>query len=450
MSARARLALFAIPVTFFAGAVAARVALAAHPARIEIDLAQPQPVVTGWGNFGALFAALLLLTLLGATLALVAFLRIARAGARFPLALVFASATVALAAAYAWPAIFSSDAYAYAAYGELARLGIDPYALRPPHLHDPFARAANWQWSGAFPPCVYGPGFVAIAAALVSLSGGHAVGTAIALLRAGAGLAFLTSALAFSNLIPAERRVATTAAFVLNPVALWAVCEGHNDAFGLCALTLGLALVPRSAAAGGFVAGVSAFLKATGGIAALALAPLVRLRVSAPASRYYLAGAVAGIALAAAAAVRWQLPALAALTHGRYAPQASLYSAVGAPSAAAAAALVLLAAVRLLAQREPAGLPWLGIGLWLAVPNPYPWYALWLVPVAAVGMPARPAVALWAVTILGAVRYLPDAVGNMKSGALTLVALAELAPIVLLLAAHPARLETRKEAAIPA
>ncbi len=454
MTARAAgaLALAAIPVSFGLGAFAARLALDERPARLRVDFAQPLVVVTAWGGLGWLLGAILIATLLCATLALGAFLiQAGRVKHRLPAALVYGAAVLSLGAAFTWPVVFSSDVYAYAAYGDLARAGIAPYAPPPATFHDPFVAAADWQWGGVFPPCVYGAGFVALSMAAVELVGRNAVANALALLRVAAALAFLGSAYLFSFLLPAERRLHGAAAFALNPLALWAVAEGHNDAFGICAVLAGAVVALRAAALGGLVLGLGPLLKAPGAIAALALAPLVGARAGAGAARRYLGGALAGLAVALAFALRLQLPAATAIAgHGHYVPEASLQALVGIGAGLTAALLVALAGVRLLSMGQAAGLVWLGIGLWLAIPNPYPWYALWILPAAAGGLPGRPAAALWAATILAALRYFPDAVGNIGSDGRTLLALAQLAPLGVLLAAYPRPVSSKKKEAAPA
>src|SRR4029077_16976547 len=63
---------------------------------------------------------------------------------------------------------FSSDVYAYAAYGGVARRGADPYVNAVMDRRNPLLAAAAWQWSGALPLCVYGPAFVGMARAVVA------------------------------------------------------------------------------------------------------------------------------------------------------------------------------------------------------------------------------------------------------------------------------------------
>lgn len=117
------------------------------------------------------------------------------------------------------------------------------------------------------------------------------------------------------------------------------------------------------------------------------------------------------------------------------------------------AALVLafglaLAGARRLRQGRRDGYAWLGIGAWLAIPTPYPWYVLWVLPAVSAAPASRAGAALWAVTILAVLRYLPDAAGNMGYDP-RILALAALAPLLILFVPVPARFSDMKVAARP-
>src|SRR5581483_9229595 len=102
----------------------------------------------GAGMWGVL--ALSVLAATGTTLCAMRVLRNSPADSRVALALIGGTAALALVAALTWPVLFSSDVYAYAAYGDEALRGIDPSAPLPAQVSDPILRAANWQWSGTF------------------------------------------------------------------------------------------------------------------------------------------------------------------------------------------------------------------------------------------------------------------------------------------------------------
>jgi hypothetical protein len=425
-----------VPLAFGAGSAAMRVLLQRAPRSIAVDLAQPLPVVTAWHAFGSAAFAILAFTIALATLGLlVAAPRFARGAAGRDGLLVVAIAALALLAAGSWPVVFSSDVYAYAAYGALAAAGHDPYAALAPSVSGPFVEAARWQWSGPFPRCVYGPLFVALARGEVALFGAAGVAATLTALRVSAGAAFLGSILlldsALGERVPAASRRLALCAYGLNPVALWTVAEGHNDAFVMLVVTAGAAAAARGARfAGPLLAALAPVLKAPGLLlAAVAACGVVAFRV--PERGRILAGVGLGTVLAAGIALPPLLPALGALgKHGRYAPQVSAQGLLGLGPALVLAALAAGYGVLLLRGGRRSGFAWLGIGVLLALPNPYPWYAPWLVPLALAAGAGASGVALWAATISAVVRYLPDAAGGLDAGTARLAALFAALPLL--------------------
>jgi hypothetical protein len=434
------------------GALAARLVLRGAPSAVAPDVAQPLAVVTGWHDFGTLLFGLLAGSLGLAAIGLaVALARLARRPDPGGALTVASVAAAGLAACFLWPVVFSSDTYAYAAYGDLALGGLDPYRAVPVGFHDGYVDAARWQWSGSFPLCVYGPAFVWIASLGVAATRGLGVNATLLGFRLLASLAFLASIGALHAALeaqPARRRFAATCAYGLNPVALWSVAEGHNDALALLCVLGGAALVRRVRPVAGAVAlGLSALLKAPGPLLGAALlldaglSPRLRVRLA------FALAAATGLALCVALPRQW--PALTAVgTHGHYAPSGSLQTLVGPLPALAVALATALAGAKRLARGEPDGYAWLGLGAWLAIPTAYPWYVLWVLPAVAAAPTSRPGAALWAVTILAVLRYLPDAAGNMAYDP-RILALAALAPLVILVAPFPARLLPMKAAAHP-
>ncbi len=438
MKLRAAAALSPVAASLALGGLAARVALRDPPPGLASDLAQPLVVVNAWHGFGAALFATLGGSIALAAVALVVALRRLRRSAEpgGPWTIVLAAA-LALAAAHLWPAVFSSDVYAYAAYGDLALHGLDPYRAVPSGFHDAFADAARRQWSGSFPACVYGPGFVALASLAVAAGASHGLGATFLLLRLSAALAFLASAAALYAALDdfsPGRRFAATCAYALNPVALWSVAEGHNDALMMFCVLGGAALTRQGRAAwGGLALGLSALVKAPGVLLGAALALDARAAPGPARARFALALGV-GAAAAASLALPLQLPALAAIdAHGRYAPTLSLPSLIGlAPALAVASGLGIVGAGRLWNGNRD-GYPCLALGLWLALPNPYPWYVLWVLPAVSAAPGSLVATALWGVTILSVLRYFPDAAGNMTVDS-RLLSAAALAPLVIVLA----------------
>jgi hypothetical protein len=468
----ARPALALIPAAFLAGAGLARVWLARAPNTIAVDLAQPLPVVTAWHGYGAVCFAILALAIACATLGLGLGLR-AMLGAQLratagpglrprpardaSISGILTLATLAIVSAWTWPFVFSSDTYAYAAYGALALHGLDPYSPVPPALHGALVDAARRQWSGAFPPCVYGPLFVGLARTIAAATAGLSPAATLWTFRVLAAAAFLAGVPCLWAALERagdERRSFAVCAYALNPVVLWSVAEGHNDAF-LMLVVLGAAALgragrtPPAGAAAGLLAGLSALVKAPGALLAGVAAAGI-WRTGGPADRATARWMLAGLALAAALAVPPLLPALRAIgAHGRYEPQVSLQGLAGPWVAAAVAAGAAVAGVRALARRRRAGYPWLGIAVVAALPNTYPWYALWLAPCAIAGGRGRASVALWSATIFSVVRYLPDATGDMGNVPLRAAAAVATLPLAFALSGHRRPAPSREKASLP-
>ncbi len=370
--------------------------------------AQPLGVVTEWGAHGAVLLLALYACIAAAGLLYWYLLR-GRATPSLPLVTALCAAGLILA----WfaPVLFSSDVYAYAAYGELARLGLDPYVRVAPNASDALVADAIWQWSGSLPICVYGPAFVAIAKTIVAALaplGTLAQLQGMRVLASGALLACVPAAYAaFGGDRAARLRAAATLG--VNPVAVWCAAEGHNDALALFVVLAGFALARRLPAAGAALVALSATIKLPGVAAAVGLAA---------ADRRTRLGAGAGLAIAALVS----LPLLAGVAtqvapHGHYAPQASL-QALLAPLGEipalllAGAAAATLAARALIALRAGRAEGWvlLGLAAWLLVPNPYPWYGIWLVALAAMAPRTRAAGVALALSFTSLLRYAPDAV----------------------------------------
>ncbi len=434
----------AIPAAFLAAGIAMRLLLPHAPARVIGDLAQPLPVVTNWNAFGA---AMLCVLVAGLALATAAYARVRRmtssATAESPVAIA-AIAALSLACAWWLPVSFSSDVYAYAAYGELARLGVDPYAHSLLPSGNPIFDAAVAQWGNPPPICVYGPPFVWIAAAVVGLTARFGTVFALDGLRAlsSCGLVLCTLLAYAAYRGRRSERLMAAATIGLNPVILWCAAEGHNDTIALAVALAGFGCARRGfASVGAFVAACSGAIKLPGIVAAL---PLI------VANRRAWAGAAAGILVTLAVSV----PIFAGVTthlapHARYAPEASfqaiVYSLVRPVvsdrdvatvltwSVAAAASIgCALAAVPMLRRRAPEGWTYLASAGWLLVPNPYPWYAVWLVAIAAVAPGTRGATVLLALGFASILRYVPDAVGVPGPYASTLLGVAATLPLLLL------------------
>jgi alpha-1,6-mannosyltransferase len=439
LNTRATAAASTLALAFAAGACVARALVANAPQLATLGLAQPLPVVDTWGAFGGACFAILAATIAVASVALLVLLRsIATEGTRLRGFAVCAIAAVALAGAAAWPFVFSSDTYAYAAYGEMAARALDPYVLVPANAHGASIDAARVQWHGVFPVCVYGPAFVAFARAVWDATNAWGAVAPIVALRALAALAFLGSIPLLARALAGfEERTKSLilCAYGLNPMVLWSVAEGHNDAFVLLAAALAaVSLRGGRAALAGAILGLSAAIKAPGAVFAAAFA--LDARFERKDTRGAI-GAAAGLVLAAAISIPPLLPALRAVgAHGQYLPMVSLQAFVGIGPAVAVAVVLLVRGAGCVYRGQREGFASIGLAIVAGLPNPYPWYALWLAPLALAGAPSNAATALYAVTILSVLRYLPDATGNMTVGELALAALGACIPLIVLFAAH--------------
>ena len=441
----ARLTALAVPSAFVLASLAMRAALKhalAHAA--ANDLLQPVAVVTNWNAYGALLFAALFLALALATAGYLVTLRTLW-GRRDQLSIgwIVAIAVAAMAAAWTIPVIFSSDPYAYAAYGEAARLGIDPYARTALPNGNPVFAAAIWQWGNPLPVCVYGPTFVAMAAAVTAALHPAGVTAQIDALRALASLSWLACIPLAYAAFPGERTARAAAAFAIgaNPVALWCAVEGHNDALAVAVVLCGFVAMRRGRyALGGAVAALAGTIKLPALAAAAAASTDRRARW--------------GAALGALAAIALSFPVFAgALTqlapHGRYAPQAS-FEAIVKPAAlllfrddAGATALTWFAAavaagfcaargIARLRADDPEGWIFVALAAWLLIPNPYPWYSLWMLPVAALAPQSRAAsTALW-LSLASLLRYVPDAAGAPSPAAAAALGVAATLPFLRL------------------
>ncbi len=377
-----------IPFAFFWGAVIATALLRSSPASVWVDLAQPIPVATYWQHFGGAVALVLIGALAIASVVYVRLLQMFTGAQRaFTLRGIVALSACSCAAALVFPVIFSSDVYAYAAYGDMSLHGLNPYAHQRIAFRDPLIDAALWQWGNPPPVCVYGPLFVALARAVVMVFLPLGPAAPLWALRICSCLALVACAplanFAFGKFSQRTRLLAA-AGVALNPLAVWASAEGHNDAIALAMVLGGLALAARGRVFAGAV------------VAALCLA----IKGPAPWATWHLAGS------------------------GRYVPQFSSQSALASfvplPMAAFIVAVACVLAIAWgaieLRKGRLGGALAIALSVWIAIPNPYPWYALWILPVAFLRWNTAAAWAIVAATLLAALRYYPEATGDVSTG----------------------------------
>ena len=284
----------------------------------------------------------------------------------------------------AGPLLLSRDVYAYWAYGRLAEAhSSNPYSTAPDRFAaDPAVVGMAPAWRGT--RSVYGPVFTAASEGLAETTG-----------DSGETSAFVYRALAAAGMLAlvvlaaaAASRPAFAAAFVgWNPLfALHFAGGGHNDVWAAVFLVAALALAVRGRASlSGASWAVAAGLKWT---------PLILLPLSLLARRRdaVRTGACFGAAAAAICAGSFALFGTAWLEallpfahrHAKYALPSRL-AELDLPSWLAL--VPLLAAIPWLVRSAQRGRPRLGLTsilLLFASPWVLPWYAVWIVPVAAV------------------------------------------------------------------
>jgi hypothetical protein len=421
---------FLVPLGFAAGAIACRLLLLHAPATFAVDRAQPLAVVTYWGAFGftmwlALFVALAIASAgYVATLVLRPFAELRAGSTQDDMSIIMIYSALACGAALFFPVIFSSDVYAYAGYGLMALHALNPYAHVVVTLRGPLMDAVLWQWGNPPPVCVYGPAFVWFAQAIVAIFAGFGPAAPLWALRITAcGALVLCAPLAhaaFAQFSP-QVRGAAAVGIALNPIAIWAAAEGHNDVYLVAIVLAGFALIARGRPmTGAVVVALSALVKAPGLLAAAA-APFV-FAASRARSRV-LAGSLVGFA--GTGFIAWS--ALLQLSrnagHGSYFPQFSLQYALNAAFGASAAVALTVALVAapaiggcvLLWKKNGSGVALLALALWIVIPNPYPWYALWILPAALLAWDTPAAWAIVALTLSSILRYLPDATTDLST-----------------------------------
>jgi alpha-1,6-mannosyltransferase len=169
--------------------------------------------------------------------------------------------------------LFTRDPYSYIAYGTMALHGLDPYGGGPSVLSGPVPDNVHWFWLDT--PSPYEPLFIAIAKAVVAVTGHNMiVGVLLMRLAMVVGLVLFVAALPglvrhLGGHLPTALWIA-----VANPVMVFHLIGGpHNDLLTVGFLAVGALLaLNRKHAAGIALVSMAAAVKAT---AALALPFLV-------------------------------------------------------------------------------------------------------------------------------------------------------------------------------
>ena len=316
---------------------------------------------------------------------------------------------VALVAAHAIfvlaPPLLSQDVFSYIAY---ARLGVE-HDLNP-YEHAPVDAAGDavYPYAGSkTATSAYGPLFTLVTYPLAGLG----VPTAFWILKVVAALASLAlAAVVWRTAERLGRDPRAPALFVgMNPLALVHVVGGaHNEAYVVLFTMVGvLAWVSGRAFAGGAASTLAAGIKASAGL-------VVPFLVAAGPRRRVLAGAAAGVVAIVAAAYagfgsdaldalgllsdnqertsRWSFPYKTAQLFGAILPGDRLdyRDAVRAAYAVAFAAVALWLLARTWRGADPIRMAgWATLALLVASAWLVPWYALWLLPLAALAADRR-------------------------------------------------------------
>lgn len=398
-----------------------------------MNVPQPLTVVTDWGNPAIAPVAALLI---GVGAAGLVYWRVLQRDKVAPLGVMLPVAAIALTAAWLSPVLFSSDVYAYAAYGEMARIGLNPYAPLPDGITDTVIRAAQIQWISAFPICVYGLAFVEFARLAVALAAPLGMLAQLDTFRVTASLALLICIRLAYSAFPGDpvARLRAAATIGLNPAAIWCAAEGHNDAMALAILLAGILLIRRGRL------GIGAALATLSAVVKLPAAAVVAVLGIVDSRARVAACAALAVTLALSLPLmRGAVTHLAA--HGVYAPQASLQAVIAPISpplawifAAGVSTLLVLRGVALLRIGLPEGWIWLGIAAWVLIANPYPWYGIWLVSLAALAPRTPAGTTAIMLSLTSTLRYIPDAVGPPTPSAAVLLGIVATLPLLQLIA----------------
>ena len=143
------------------------------------------------------------------------------------------------------PPLFSDDAYSYAAQGRIVQLGMDPYAVGPAQLGGSFASQVDPIWLNT--PAPYGPLALQIQHVVVSLFGGNAYASAVAM-RVPALIALVVIVTLVPRLARTFGKDPRFALWlgVLNPLTVLHLLGGaHNDAVMIALVVVALWLATK-------------------------------------------------------------------------------------------------------------------------------------------------------------------------------------------------------------
>ena len=185
------------------------------------------------------------------------------------------------------PPIFSRDLYSYIAQGLLAHHGLNPYHVAPSALgKGPLLDSIATVWRHTASP--YGPLFVMVSRAAVSVSGGSLVAQILVFRAAellGVG-AIMVSLPRLSRRLGTDPGLALWLA-ALSPLALFSfIASGHNDALMVGLLVAGVTLATEGRLALGVaLCALAALIKLPAAVAIVFLA-VVQFQAAAAAERW--------------------------------------------------------------------------------------------------------------------------------------------------------------------
>jgi hypothetical protein len=326
------------------------------------------------------------------------------------------------------PLFLSRDVYSYAIYGRMVSVhGVNPYVDIPASfIDDPVYPLVSVDWIDS--PSVYGPGFVVVAAVVTALvTSPPAIVFWFKALAAAASLGTMGFVVAGARRVRPDRAAFAAVLVGWNPVIVFhGVAGGHNDALVGLALAGGVVLLlsGRELWATAVMA-LGTLVKISGGVplAIAVLAAVVR-RPRGQRLRAFAAHAGVGLAVALPFILPFEQttdPSLGTLEltsrQGWLAPSRlvlvvfrGIANAIGGDAAGDVVSLLvrvafpvvfLLVLVGLLRHlaRDPeridpplvvAAMGWATLIALMISPLLYPWYAMWLVPLAwLVPRPAR-------------------------------------------------------------
>ena len=188
------------------------------------------------------------------------------------------------------PPVFSRDIYSYIAQGLLAHHGLNPYHVAPSALgRGPLLDSIASVWRDTASP--YGPLFVMVSRAAVSVSGGSLVAQ-IFVFRAAELLGVAAIMVSVPRL---ARRLGTDPGVALwlgalSPLALFSfIASGHNDALMVGLLVAGVTLATEGRLAVGVaLCALAALIKLPAAVAIVFLA-VVQIRAASDAGRWRVA-----------------------------------------------------------------------------------------------------------------------------------------------------------------